>query len=412
MKKRVISLILAFVLVLSLLPRFSPRARAQELSFSDVSPNAFYSVPINWAVYHGITNGLDSTHFAPDSTCTRGQVVTFLWRAAGCPEPFSDSNPFSDVKPDAYYYKAVLWAVEKGITNGTSKTAFSPDASCTRAQVVTFLWRAEGKLKVNNPYGVYKSVIQKVKDESLSYCGEGFFYDIDRDGIYELVLLNGVKNKTTGIDSYYCSVYTIAYNTSRALMDNIPIIVMVGGISANVGVYRKNGETVFGIETRIPEMIDVPGSYGAAWSITSNRTIYSVYDHSFQKNTEIKAYSEEINGIISYNSSYAEFNGSRKPFNEYEQWLRNLEPIRKIDGWQSNSTDAGSSLDELMNMCSYGLTEFTDVSGSGYYYPAMLWAVNKGITNGTSEDKFSPDSTCTRGQIVTFLYRDLAKDNK
>ena len=92
---------------------------------------------------NGITSGVDETHFAPNATCTRAQAVTFLWRAAGSPAPKSEVNPFTDVKADAYYYDAVLWAVEQGITSGTSAATFSPDATCTRGQIVTFLWRSQ-----------------------------------------------------------------------------------------------------------------------------------------------------------------------------------------------------------------------------------------------------------------------------
>lgn len=101
--------------------------------------------PIDWAIGGGVTNGTSATTFSPEEGCTRAQVVTFLWRAAGQPEPTSSANPFADVKAGQYYYKAVLWAVEHGITNGMSATEFGPDDTCTRAQIVTFLWRYEGK---------------------------------------------------------------------------------------------------------------------------------------------------------------------------------------------------------------------------------------------------------------------------
>ena len=173
--------------------------------FADVTAGAYYADPIAWAVDNAVTNGTSETAFSPEATCTRAQVVTFLWRAKGCPKPAKTDNPFNDVKPGAYYYDAVLWALEKGITNGVSATSFGPEKGCTRGQVVTFLWRAEGQ----------------------------------------------------------------------------------------------------------------------------------------------------------------------------------PEPAR---------TD----------------NPFTDVKPGAYYYKAVLWAVEKGITNGTSANKFSPDATCTRAQIVTFLYRDLA----
>ena len=173
--------------------------------FADLAINAYYSDPVAWAVDKKITNGTMPGLFSPDSTCTRAQVVTFLWRAEGEPEPTSKVNPFTDIKEGLYYFEPVLWAVDQKITAGTSTNIFSPNAGCTRGQVVTFLWRAAGQ----------------------------------------------------------------------------------------------------------PEP-----------------------------------------------------SGGKNPF--------------------------------------------TDVKPDAYYYKAVLWAVEKGITNGTSADKFSPESTCTRGQIVTFLYRDMA----
>ena len=122
------------------------------LSFTDVSAKAYYFDAVAWAVKNKITSGQSDTLFAPDASCTRAQMVTFLWRANGSPEPTVTELPFTDVAADAYYAKAVLWAVENGITTGTSDTTFDPDGVVTRAEAVTFLWRsagnpaAEGKL--------------------------------------------------------------------------------------------------------------------------------------------------------------------------------------------------------------------------------------------------------------------------
>ena len=113
--------------------------------FSDVSTNAYYYEAVKWAQEKGITGGIGNGLFGPNQPCTRAQIVTFLWRAAGSPEPKSMSS-FSDVSADSYYAKAVAWAVENGITTGTGDGKFSPDATCTRAQSVTFLFRAIGKL--------------------------------------------------------------------------------------------------------------------------------------------------------------------------------------------------------------------------------------------------------------------------
>lgn len=111
--------------------------------FTDVPGGSYYEEAVRWAAENGVTAGTDSAHFSPDGICTRAQAVTFLWRAAGSPAPKSATMPFIDVPAGSYYYDAVLWAVENGITKGTSDAAFSPDKTCTRAQIVTFLWRSQ-----------------------------------------------------------------------------------------------------------------------------------------------------------------------------------------------------------------------------------------------------------------------------
>lgn len=113
--------------------------------FVDVDEADYFYDAILWAVENGITTGVDDTHFAPSNPCTRAQVVTFLWRAAGEPAPAGDDNPFTDLDESAYYYDVVLWAVENGITTGTTATTFEPSKPCTRAQVAAFLWRAAGE---------------------------------------------------------------------------------------------------------------------------------------------------------------------------------------------------------------------------------------------------------------------------
>jgi hypothetical protein len=113
--------------------------------FEDVDEGKYYYEAVLWAVENGITDGTSETTFSPDASCTRAQAVTFLWRAAESPEPTSTEMPYADVSPDAYYYKAVLWAMENGITKGTSATSFSPDDTCTRAHIATFLWRAQNQ---------------------------------------------------------------------------------------------------------------------------------------------------------------------------------------------------------------------------------------------------------------------------
>ena len=127
--------------------------------FVDVATGSYYEDAVDWAVENGITQGTDDTHFVPDGICTRAQAVAFLWRAAGSPKPETCTMPFADVPAGSYYYDAVLWAVENGIAKGTSDTTFSPNMTCSRAQIVAFLWRSEKSPAAGtaNPFADVKS---------------------------------------------------------------------------------------------------------------------------------------------------------------------------------------------------------------------------------------------------------------
>ena len=127
--------------------------------FVDVATGSYYEDAVDWAVENGITKGTDDTHFSPDGICTRAQAVTFLWRTAGSPKPETRAMPFTDVPVGSYYYDAVLWAVENGITKGTSDATFSPNMTCSRAQIVAFLWRSEKSpaAGIANPFADVKS---------------------------------------------------------------------------------------------------------------------------------------------------------------------------------------------------------------------------------------------------------------
>jgi hypothetical protein len=153
--------------------------------FTDVEEDTWYSDAVDWAVENGITEGTSDTTFSPFKTCTRAQIVTFLWRAAGSPEPTTTENPFKDVAEGQYYYKAVLWAYENGITDGTSSTTFSPYGSCIRAQIVTFLWRANGKPEAENA-------------ESFTYVQEDQYYSEAVAWAVENQITDGIGNGKFG----------------------------------------------------------------------------------------------------------------------------------------------------------------------------------------------------------------------
>ena len=146
---------------------------SSQLPFTDVATGKYYYDAVVWAIEKAVTRGTSPTAFSPDAACNRAQTVTFLWRAMGSPEPTATVSPFTDVSADAYYYKAVLWAVENGVTSGTSATTFSPDATVTRAQTVTFLWRSAGQPAADGPYGDFGDVEQGAYYETaVSWAAE------------------------------------------------------------------------------------------------------------------------------------------------------------------------------------------------------------------------------------------------
>ena len=161
--------------------------------FVDVTVGEFYYDAVQWAVRSGITTGTTATTFSPNAPCTRAQMVTFLWRAAGCPTPNSTEMPFKDVVKGSFYETAVQWAVENGITNGTSATTFAPDATCNRAQFATLLWRSQGKPSAGttNP-----------------------FTDIEEDAYYTAAVLWAAENAIT--DGTSATTFSPYNNCTRA----------------------------------------------------------------------------------------------------------------------------------------------------------------------------------------------------
>ena len=143
-----------------------PTPQKTENPFTDVAASAYYYTPVLWAVEKGVTYGISATQFGPEATVTRSQVVTFLWRAAGSPAAATSTNPFTDVRASEYYYKAVLWAAEKGITAGVTPTSFAPNAPCTRAQIVSFLHRYI--TKVVSPAPLPLTIVQQPQSSTVA----------------------------------------------------------------------------------------------------------------------------------------------------------------------------------------------------------------------------------------------------
>lgn len=163
--------------------------RARHVNFADVADNAYYYNAVAWASETGITSGTSATTFSPDAVCTRAQIVTFLWRAYGSQTVDTQENAFTDVSADDYYYDAVQWAVHNGVTSGTSDTTFSPDKSCTRAEAVMFLWRAAGSPMASEK----NSAVDAESTRETSY-----FYDINTQAYYYSAVQWANQNGVTG----------------------------------------------------------------------------------------------------------------------------------------------------------------------------------------------------------------------
>lgn len=175
--------------------------------FKDVKEGSFYEDAVRWAVTNGITKGIDAERFGPEQLCTRGQVVTFLHRMAGCPESVMNYSPLDDVKPGSYYEEAVNWAYFAGIVKGVDAYHFCPDEPCTRGQIVTFLWRYAGCPKPLN--------------------GKKPFFDVEEDKFYAEAVKWAKENAiTTGVDAeHFCpnhgctraQIVTFLYRMSQAI---------------------------------------------------------------------------------------------------------------------------------------------------------------------------------------------------
>lgn len=240
MKKNLIALLLCMMVTLSVsAPAFASN------QFTDVAKQDYFYEPTIWAVEQGITTGTSETTFSPDSTCTRGQVAAFLWRLKGEPEPKAVNNPFTDVKENDYYYKAVLWAVEQGITTGTSETTFSPSENCTYAEVITFLWRAEGKPAAENVSdaaydGTYYKDAAAWADSNNILAGSDNSFSPDKDCPRKDIV---TYMYYTVLDQYNLSAEGISKNTYRNYVEIDGKLYETGFLSDNWSGFYGDPET-------------------------------------------------------------------------------------------------------------------------------------------------------------------------
>lgn len=358
-----------------------------EMKFTDVDPKQYYAKPIAWAVANGVTNGTSKTTFSPNTACTRGQIVTFLWKAAGKPEPSSTQNPFVDVKTKDYYFKPVLWAVENHITSGTDKTHFSPLKSCTRGEAVTFMWRANGS--PSSPNSSFSDISQnsfykKAVDwavatgvtsgtggnrfSPIKTCNRGeivtflyrhyveaadvnpprpedtayqniikglsssgyFLYDVDGDGTRELIVLLADEAAIRG------SVYTVKDGRAIGLMDNETIMSMASVPGDRIGVVSRRGEKF--ICTR---------SWNSGYShpYTSNTgeiKLYTLSGGNLSLSEKVEYRIQSMNPIVPGETDITwTVNGSSTALDyaQYQEWIESITWLSKLEQIEGQRTE-------------------------------------------------------------------------
>ncbi len=378
---------------------------------TDVKESDYFYEAVEWALEKEITTGVGNDLFRPENTCTRGQVVTFLWRAKGCPEPTTTENPFEDISPKDYYYKAVLWAAEQGITTGVTKNRFAPEKGCTRAQVVTFLWRAESKPQITpaqNPfqdveentyyadavawavkqgittgktkdnfapedlctrgqivtflyrardffphaYGPYYPVLQSlIEKQDHSNPGQGIFYDLDGNGVDEMIYLYTAPD---GSDTY-CAVYTVEDGEAVALLENHSFAYLVGGNAAALALTEIEGQSYLCTYARYYdrghseeyEYIDYTIYVWELFQLTDKGLILT--DEYKYNCTE--GYNGEEWVLISEKSSFT-VNDEERPLQEFYTWRDSIQILGILDGRSNGDQyDCGYTGAELLSLC-------------------------------------------------------------
>ncbi len=251
-----------------------------ENPFEDVTDNDWFYNPVLWAYSNGITGGIAANLFGPHESCTRGQVVTFLWAAAGKPEPTSDYNPFVDVVETDYFYKAVLWAVENGITKGVAEDMFGPAQACTRGQIVTFLWAAHNRPEPTlseNPFidfdssaYYYQPVLWAVENEITTGIGEGMF---------------GPENICTR-----CQIVTFLYKASmieeQPEVPEVPETPEQPQTALVTDAYSKTIEGEYYTHCYHIPQINLPDDLAAGWNEAMYDTLYATIENRVFKEME------------------------------------------------------------------------------------------------------------------------------
>lgn len=356
-----------------------PPAISSVQNFVDVPEGAYYAPAVDWAVTKGVAGGTGPGRFEPEALCTTAQVVTMLWRGVGSPEPLG-ANPFSDVPAGTYYEKAAVWAYEAGLVSGTT---FDGQQPCSRGSIVTMLWKLAGKpgleqdttpwnLLLVNPWN---AIPQNFSVDLTSI--EGGRYEIDArcaDALDRML----AACRAAGYSPLVCSAYR-TQQTQEWLFDQEVSKWMALGLS------RTNAEQAAAKSTAVPGTSE--HQLGLAADIID--LYYTQLDEKQASRPTQKWLMEhcwEYGFILRYPDKKSDETGII-----YEPWH-----------YRYVGMEAARTIRE-QGMC---LEEY--VGQMAEYRPAVAWAQEKGVTASAAVDSFAPYSTCTRGQLVTFLYHALA----
>ncbi len=318
--------------------------------FSDISETDYYYEAVKWAIANGVTNGTSATTFSPEATCTREQVVTFLYRANGSPA-VSGTNPFTDVKSTDYSYNAILWAVANGITNGTSATTFSPKATCTSAHVLTFLYRAKGCPAVSGTVGnqYYDAAALWAKEIGL-YDNLPFGFEAGRDAPRAEIVsyLYGTKDivpaetpvtpgdPATLADGRY-EVYFLREGLSKdGTNESVLVnIIQYVGLSADEAHNLYRGQ-VISLADKYPGAEDIIVN---TWSYADTAVMINGV-HEFWYNHEL----DNGNGRYVYINYDLSPSGAGLTYVTREKVRLTVDPNAKIEDWSSSMLETRSSI--------------------------------------------------------------------
>ena len=309
----------------------SDLAKTPAAGFTDVNPTDYYADAVKWAVDRKITSGTSSTTFSPKKTCSVAEILTFLWNANGQPEP-TGRNPFSDISTGDYFYKAAVWAAGKGLVSGNK---LNPSAPCTRAMVMEYLWKLAGSPA---------SKSESYKPLTLTKTWDGNVCTVTFDAA-------SVKKSTVKL----CDDQFDADGVSHNIMDNEDSMLITVPTGSTVKIDNPDAGTPWGTD-----------ALEGKWHYSDNAGVY----HSDPGvSSEILSSDEKLRPNAVY--------------------------LFSMKGTLYHLMEASAS------------SSFSDVPVSAAYAQAVTWAVENGITAGTSDTTFSPNNTCTRGEIVTFLHRAM-----